>query len=226
MWVVALPDDSVAMNNALIHQLQQSGVSEVVLNRSDPANAILLPVYGDDTRAGEFLPEAERRTRHGLCVVTLIAQNIGVNSVSIDLPDFHPGALNLNHNPRNGFPFFNTSLFTPNALGTPGTSSRRFFYGPGINNFDIALHKTTKITESKSLEFRFKHSIHSIMRSSIRTALSTATSTAQLLDSVEGGATAHLASRSQVPVLDKTDMSKCCPESRGWQLVIEHIAVC
>ncbi len=83
-------------------------------------------------------------------------QNNGVNSVSIDLPDFHPGALQINRNPRNGLPFFNTSLFTPNALGTPGTSSRRFFYGPGINNFDIALHKTTKITEGKSLEFRFE----------------------------------------------------------------------
>jgi hypothetical protein len=83
-------------------------------------------------------------------------QNNGVNSVSIDLPDFHPGALEINHNPRNGLPFFNTSLFTPNVLGTSGTSSRRFFYGPGINNFDIALHKSTKLTEGKSLEFRFE----------------------------------------------------------------------
>jgi hypothetical protein len=83
-------------------------------------------------------------------------QNNGVNSVSIDLPDYHPGALEINRNPRNGRPLFNTALFTPNALGTPGTSSRRFFYGPGINNFDIALHKTTKITEGKALEFRFE----------------------------------------------------------------------
>lgn len=29
-------------------------------------------------------------------------------------------------------------------------------YGPGINNFDVALHKVTKLTESKSLEFRFE----------------------------------------------------------------------
>jgi Carboxypeptidase regulatory-like domain len=83
-------------------------------------------------------------------------QNNGVNSVSIDVPDYHPGGLDINRNPRNGLPLFNTSLFTPNALGTPGTSSRRFFYGPGINNFDIALRKTTKITEGKLLEFRFE----------------------------------------------------------------------
>ena len=83
-------------------------------------------------------------------------QNNGVNSVSIDLPNFTPGNLHINHNPRNGQPYFNTSLFTPNPLGTQGDAKRRFFYGPGINNFDIGLHKITKITESKTLEFRFE----------------------------------------------------------------------
>jgi hypothetical protein len=83
-------------------------------------------------------------------------QNNGVNSVSIDLPNYTPGNLQINHNPRNGLPYFNTSLFTPNALGTQGNAKRRFFYGPGINNFDVALHKTTKLTETKSLEFRFE----------------------------------------------------------------------
>jgi len=33
-------------------------------------------------------------------------------------------------------------------------SSRRFFYGPGLNNFNIALAKETKITETKILQFR------------------------------------------------------------------------
>ena len=83
-------------------------------------------------------------------------QNNGVNSVSIDLPNYTPGNLQINHNPRNGLPYFNTSLFTPNALGTQGNAKRRFFYGPGINNFDLALHKITKLTETKSLEFRFE----------------------------------------------------------------------
>jgi hypothetical protein len=83
-------------------------------------------------------------------------QNNGVNSVSIDLPDYTPGNLGINHDPRNGRPYFNTSLFTHNALGTPGTSPRRFFYGPGFNNFDMALHKITKITEGKSLELRLE----------------------------------------------------------------------
>jgi hypothetical protein len=83
-------------------------------------------------------------------------QNNGINAFSVDLPDVKPGPLEINTNPRNGRPEFNTSLFTPNALGTPGTSSRRFFYGPGIDNFDMALHKVTKITEGKTLELRFE----------------------------------------------------------------------
>jgi hypothetical protein len=85
-------------------------------------------------------------------------QNNGVNSVSIDLPNYDPnlGSPNVNHNPRNNPLAFNTKLFSPNPLGTFGTSSRRFFYGPGINNYDLALRKTTRVTESVSLEFRFE----------------------------------------------------------------------
>lgn len=83
-------------------------------------------------------------------------QNNGVNSVSIDMPNYTPGHLNLNHNPRNGKPYFNTSLFTPNALGTEGNAKRRMFYGPGIDNFDAALHKVTPLTEGKTLELRFE----------------------------------------------------------------------
>ena len=46
-------------------------------------------------------------------------QNNGVNAISIDLPDVAPGNLEINRDPRNGRPVFNTALFTPNALGTP-----------------------------------------------------------------------------------------------------------
>ena len=84
------------------------------------------------------------------------AQNNGINSVSIDLPNFAPGNLQINHNPRNGQPYFNTALFSPNSLGTQGNAARRPFYGPGVNNWDMALHKVTKLTETKSLEFRFE----------------------------------------------------------------------
>lgn len=80
----------------------------------------------------------------------------GVNNKSLDLPDFTPGPLNLNHDPRNGMPYFNQSLFAPNALGTPGTASRRAFHGPGTVNFDIALRKSFRLDESKALEVRLE----------------------------------------------------------------------
>jgi len=80
----------------------------------------------------------------------------GVNNHSLDLPDFTPGPLNINHNPRNALPFFDTSLFEDNALGTPGNVPRRFFYGPGSFNSDLALLKTVPLSESKFLEFRLE----------------------------------------------------------------------
>lgn len=83
-------------------------------------------------------------------------QNNGVNAISIDLPNVAPGDLAINRNPRNNQPAFSTKLFSPNPLGTFGTASRRMFSGPGMENWDLALHKTTHITESKLLELRFE----------------------------------------------------------------------
>jgi hypothetical protein len=80
----------------------------------------------------------------------------GVNNHSLDLPDYTGAPLNLNGNPRNGLPYFNLAAFSPNALGTPGTASRRAFYGPGMLNFDIALLRTFRLTESKALQFRLE----------------------------------------------------------------------
>lgn len=55
--------------------------------------------------------------------------------------------------PRNGRAYFNTSLFSIGP-GSSGTSPRRFFYGPGMDNWDMALLKVTHLTESKVLELR------------------------------------------------------------------------
>jgi hypothetical protein len=84
------------------------------------------------------------------------SQPNGVNNHSLDLPDFTPGNLSLNGNPRNGQAYFNTGLFAPNALGTPGNASRRSFHGPGIFNSDIALLRTVRLAESKALEIRIE----------------------------------------------------------------------
>jgi hypothetical protein len=91
-------------------------------------------------------------------------------SAPIDLPQYVPGQpLFINKNPRSGQPYFNNivpndpticpapgGVFCFEPLGQIGNSPRRFFHGPGLNNWDMALLKNTRITESKSLEFRFE----------------------------------------------------------------------
>jgi Carboxypeptidase regulatory-like domain len=80
----------------------------------------------------------------------------GINNYGVDEPDYSSGPLDLNHDPRNGQPYFNTAAFSENALGTPGDAKRRFFYGPGMDNYDMALLKNVRLTESKSLQFRLE----------------------------------------------------------------------
>ena len=80
--------------------------------------------------------------------------NNGVNGIGADMPNFTPGPLEIDHNPRNGQAYFNASLFSIAPLGSPGDAKRRFFYGPGISNFDMALEKDVRLSESRSLEFR------------------------------------------------------------------------
>jgi hypothetical protein len=81
---------------------------------------------------------------------------IGAGAVPVDVPNFAGGHVLGDTNPRHGNPYFNTTLFTNEQLGQFGNSRRRFFHGPGLNNFDMALAKTTRITESKELQLRFE----------------------------------------------------------------------
>jgi hypothetical protein len=80
----------------------------------------------------------------------------GVNNYSLDLPDYSGAPLNLNGNPRNGLPYFNTSAFSINALGTPGSASRRSFFGPGSFNSNIALLRNFRFSEARVLQFRLE----------------------------------------------------------------------
>jgi hypothetical protein len=80
----------------------------------------------------------------------------GVNNSAVDNAEYTSGPLDLNHNPRNGNSYFNTALFSLPALGSPGNSPRRLFYGPGSANFDLALSKKLPLSESKALLFRIE----------------------------------------------------------------------
>jgi len=80
----------------------------------------------------------------------------GVNNHSLDLPDYNGLPLNLNPNPGNGQPYFNIAAYSVNALGTPGNASRRSFYGPGSLNFDLALLRNFRFSETRAMQFRLE----------------------------------------------------------------------
>ena len=80
----------------------------------------------------------------------------GINNNGLDTTQVAPGGLKINMNPRNGNLVFNRALFTLPPLGQLGNTRRRYFYGPGIDNFDTALQKNVRLTEEKALLFRME----------------------------------------------------------------------
>jgi len=74
----------------------------------------------------------------------------------VDAPSYaaNGSKLFVDRNPRHGQPYFNPNYFVQEPLGQIGNAMRRFFVGPGINNFNLAILKDTKIKETKDLEFR------------------------------------------------------------------------
>ena len=78
----------------------------------------------------------------------------GVNNYLLDTPQRLPGHLQINTNGRNGRPAFHTSLFREENPGELGNAKRRAFYGPGMENFDMTLQKSTRVAEAKSFDFR------------------------------------------------------------------------
>ncbi|HEV2494247.1 MAG TPA: carboxypeptidase-like regulatory domain-containing protein [Terriglobia bacterium] len=52
--------------------------------------------------------------------------------------------------------YFNPNSFAPEVRGVLGNAGRNYFHGPGLNNFDFALFKDTRITERTKIELRFE----------------------------------------------------------------------
>jgi hypothetical protein len=82
----------------------------------------------------------------------------GTFADTIDIPSYanNGSRLFVNKNPRNsaGQPYFNPNYFAFEPTGEVGNAMRRYFVGPGLYNFDLALLKDTKITESMQAQFR------------------------------------------------------------------------
>jgi len=77
----------------------------------------------------------------------------GPITLPVDTPD-QVGRVVIENPRKTGGQYFNPSAFAGSAVGLEGNARRRFFHGPGINNWDFALIKDTKITERFNLQFR------------------------------------------------------------------------
>jgi hypothetical protein len=101
-------------------------------------------------------------------------------SIGTDVPQFtgsgklFAGGTFTSKNPRSGLPYFNNCILSKQLIdptvcpagavaffdlehpGQIGNANRRYFGGPGLNNWDMGLLKSISFTESKMLELRFE----------------------------------------------------------------------
>jgi len=77
----------------------------------------------------------------------------GPITLAVDTPNL-VGPLDITDPRKTGGLYFSPAAFAPVALGQEGTANRRFFHGPGINNWDVAFLKSTQLTERLNLQFR------------------------------------------------------------------------
>jgi hypothetical protein len=75
----------------------------------------------------------------------------------IDMPNV-VGPLDISTNVRSSptHSWFAQSAFAEETLGVIGDADPRFFHGPGINNWNLGLHKDTQLRENMKLQIRFE----------------------------------------------------------------------
>jgi Carboxypeptidase regulatory-like domain len=74
--------------------------------------------------------------------------------LSVDTPNIVAPVRTMDPRSSTNNLYFNTAAFQPSAIGLEGDANRRFFHGPGINNWDFALLKGTQLSERLNLQFR------------------------------------------------------------------------
>jgi hypothetical protein len=80
--------------------------------------------------------------------------NSGPLPLGIDTPNYSGGKVGIK-NPRNSSGnYFDISGFSDETVGQLGTARRRFFSGPGIDNYNMSLLKDTKFFNRYTLQFR------------------------------------------------------------------------
>jgi Carboxypeptidase regulatory-like domain len=78
----------------------------------------------------------------------------GPITLDVDTPNLVAPVVTMNPRNNPAHLFFSPSDFAAATPGQIGTADRRFFHGPGINNWDMALLKDTHLTERMNLQFR------------------------------------------------------------------------
>src|SRR5208282_2301221 len=78
----------------------------------------------------------------------------GINNNAVDTPQWTGDSLKINTNPRDGTAVFDASQFSLPALGAVGNARRRFFSGPGMENFDATVSREFPLREGRAFEFR------------------------------------------------------------------------
>lgn len=80
-----------------------------------------------------------------------------VGTGGIDRPNYNGNPITI-MDPRatSTHLYFDKTPFSQEELGVAGNANRRFFHGPGLNNFDVSLVKQTKVRERISTELRIE----------------------------------------------------------------------
>jgi len=80
--------------------------------------------------------------------------NSGPLPLGIDTPNYSGGSVKTMNPRKSNNSFFTTSAFSAETIGQLGTARRRFFSGPGLDNYNMSLLKDTKILDRYTLQFR------------------------------------------------------------------------
>jgi hypothetical protein len=87
-----------------------------------------------------------------------VGPDLSGTSTNLDRPNRVPGQPCSISVPGVKQQLLNPSAFTLNGfvLGSNGTASLGNCYGPGVDNWDVAIHKEFKLTERVNMQFRFE----------------------------------------------------------------------
>ena len=80
----------------------------------------------------------------------------GVNNHSLDLPDYTGAAQPESRIPAMALPYFNIRRLHPECIGYAGLCLAPGFLWPRIVQFDLALLRNFRFSETRALQFRLE----------------------------------------------------------------------